>query len=351
MSKIFSGKNLNNVTQKQGATFKRAVAHSFSRLDRRFRAHDGWLLGDKIYIENLYEDKNEEKISSDIIEMLEDVEIIFSLLDDKNLSEKNQFSIIDTLINAGTNEPDKKKPIDSAYFSGFIDEKKGGNLWFKREVLVKEVIHILGDYYGATDLNDTEIDKNRGLHEPTLSLATHYGFFPTPIEVAHWIITKAELTNEPEFHQLTVLEPSAGLGNLAKLAVDAGCIVDCIEVHTERCLELENTQLFRHIINADFITIEPNQEKLYDRIIMNPPFEGERDIDHVVHALKFLKSNGLLVSIMSPGTEFRNQRKSKEFRALMKSLNAKWIDLPEDSFVSVGSHSNTILLKVWKDGR
>ncbi|OTA18285.1 hypothetical protein Xvie_00104 [Xenorhabdus vietnamensis] len=352
MNKFFSDASLKCLTEEHEMAFKKVVAHCFSLLDRRFRTHDGWVLGDNIDIKNLSGIRNEEKIASDLKQVLEDIEAIFLLLDGKNLSEKNRFNIIDALIKALNNEQiNTRKTIDSEYLSGYIDEKRRCKLWFKREDLVKEVICLLGDYYGAPDFESTSINENRGLHEPTLSLATDYGFFPTPIEVAHLVIAEAEIIHTQGSHCLTVLEPSAGLGNLAKLAVDAGGIVDCIEVHAERCIELENTQLFRHVINADFITVEPTQGALYDRIIMNPPFEGERDIDHIVHALKFLKNDGLLVSIMSPGTEFRNRTKSKEFRTLMKSLNAKWTDLPDDSFASVGSHSNTILLKVWKDGR
>ena len=44
------------------------------------------------------------------------------------------------------------------------------------------------------------------------------------------------------------------------------------------------------------------------------PFDLERDIDHVTHALKFLKSDGYLTAIMSAGTEFRETKKAKAFR-------------------------------------
>ena len=77
----------------------------------------------------------------------------------------------------------------------------------------------------------------------------------------------------------------------------------------------------------------------------------ERDIDHVMHALKFLKPEGCLIAIMSAGTEFRETRKSIAFRELMDKMGAKWRDLPAGSFASVGTYCNTIMLRVWKDGR
>ncbi|MGJ0629652.1 DUF4942 domain-containing protein [Xenorhabdus bovienii] len=355
MSKFFSDESIKSIkhpTSEHGMLFKQAVARSFSHLDRRFRAHDGWVPGGSIYMPNLLGVRNEWDLDPIYRQDLTDIETIFSLLDGKDPPENNMLSITDALIDAGNNFQGRaEKWVDSKYIVMKINEKRECNIWFKRDDLVEEITHLIGDYYGVPDLVNAGIGESCGLYEPTLSLARDYGFFPTPIEVGQRVIAEAEISHLSGSHRLSVLEPSAGLGNLAKLAVEAGGIVDCIEVHAERCVELENSRLFRRIMNTDFISIEPNLETLYDRIIMNPPFEDERDIDHVVHALKFLKSDGLLVSIMSPGTEFRQRRKSGEFRDLMKSLNAQWSDLPEDAFASVGSHSNTILLKVWKDGR
>ena len=77
--------------------------------------------------------------------------------------------------------------------------------------------------------------------------------------------------------------------------------------------------------------------------IMNPPFNLERDIDHVMHALEFLKTDGYLIAIMSAGTEFRETAKSRAFRDRMKNLHAQWKDLPPESFSSVGTYVNARL--------
>ena len=74
------------------------------------------------------------------------------------------------------------------------------------------------------------------------------------------------------------------------------------------------------MIRGDFLHLKPDPENLYDRVVMNPPFDRERDIDHVIHALKFLAPEGVLVAIMSAGTEFRETRKSVAFRELMLSF-------------------------------
>ena len=103
------------------------------------------------------------------------------------------------------------------------------------------------------------------------------------------------------------------------------------------------------MLSGDFLRVQPAAN--YDRVVMNPPFDRERDIDHVMHALKFLKPDGCLIAIMSAGTEFRETRKSVAFRELMDKMGAKWRDLPPGSFASVGTNCNTIMLRVWKDGR
>src|SRR3546814_17210511 len=87
--------------------------------------------------------------------------------------------------------------------------------------------------------------------------------------------------------------------------------------------------------------IEPETTGLFDRIVMNPPFDRLRDIDHVVHALKFLKPNGRLVPIMSAGTEFRSDRKSVEFRQLLEDIGANWHDLPPGSLAECGTNVKT----------
>ena len=71
----------------------------------------------------------------------------------------------------------------------------------------------------------------------------------------------------------------------------------------------------------------------------------------IMHAMKFLKEDGFLISIMSAGTDFRETKKANAFRALMRSMNATYHDLAPGSFASVGNYVNTIVLQFWKDGR
>lgn len=113
-------------------------------------------------------------------------------------------------------------------------------------------------------------------------------FFPTPRKIVEQMIELAGL--EPG---MTVLEPSAGKGDIARAVIKAGCSVSCVEM---------NYSLFEHIREQgftvqcrDFLTMEPGD--LFERVLMNPPFERGVDENHVRHAFTFLKPGGRLVAI------------------------------------------------------
>jgi type I restriction-modification system DNA methylase subunit len=244
---------------------------------------------------------------------------------------------------------------------------KNGNLhiWLRRDDLVDRVNQLLGEYYGAPIPEERQPDET-DLFKPKTALAKNYGFYPTPSDTAETVVGQVPLYRGKDGPPLKILEPSAGTGNLARLLAQPQVekdwhnggserpyrhIVDCVEVHPERAKLLKREGLYRQVINADFLALQPDPNNLYDRIAMNPPFDRERDIDHVMHALKFLKPDGFLVSIMSAGTEFRETKKATQFRALMEQKHAQWQDLPAGSFSSVGTNINTLILRLWNNGR
>ncbi|TIR63555.1 MAG: hypothetical protein E5X28_01220 [Mesorhizobium sp.] len=176
--------------------------------------------------------------------------------------------------------------------------------------------------------------------------------------------------------RLRILEPSAGTGNLARRCLSSiddfadhygygdeartdrwrkeyrfDNQVDCVELQPALAAALEAQRIYRKVYATDFLALRPAVTGKYDRIIMNPPFDMERDIDHVVHALDFLEDGGCLAAIMSAGTEFRETRKAIAFRVLIEKLNGQFRYLPHGSFAEVGTYVNTVTVKLWKDGR
>lgn len=167
-----------------------------------------------------------------------------------------------------------------------------------------------------------------------------FNYFPSPPAVVARLIELAGL------HEgMTILEPSAGRGAIALACVEAtGGEVDCYELMEANFWELEKTGQFRKVINSDFLAVSPFPE--YDRVCMNPPFAKQADIRHVVHALKFLKPGGKLISVMSASVGFRENRLTNEFRDLITERGGSIEALPEGAFKESGTMVRTVIVTI-----
>lgn len=84
---------------------------------------------------------------------------------------------------------------------------------------------------------------------------------------------------------------------------------------------------------------------------MNPPFAGQDDVRHVMHAFGFLRRNGRLVAIMSAGILFRTNKLTTAFRDLVADRGGAIEPLPEGSFRSSGTSVNTCIVTIVAGGR
>lgn len=162
------------------------------------------------------------------------------------------------------------------------------------------------------------------------------GYFPTPRPIAERLIELADI--QPG---MRVLEPSAGTGNIATL-IPGGCIVHCYE------LQEKHVQMVRakglSCVPADFLTIDP--QPIFDRVVMNPPFAKQDDIKHVNHALEFLKPDGTLVSVMSAGVMFRENKLTKDFRALVERRGGEFEEIPDGAFRESGTMVRAVIVRI-----
>lgn len=178
------------------------------------------------------------------------------------------------------------------------------------------------------------------------------GYFPTPPELVNRMIELAELES-----QHTVFEPSAGQGHI----LDGICEETDIEpIEFCVCETLpENIAILKEkgyigegMIEPDFFDYAKFcHEKTisFERILMNPPFEKQADIDHVTKAFELLADGGILVAIMSTGVTFRNNKKTVAFRENILDKHAVLLeDNPEGAFKSSGTMVNTIIVKLVK---
>ncbi len=171
-----------------------------------------------------------------------------------------------------------------------------------------------------------------------------YNYFPSPKAVVDRLVYLANIKDE-----MVVLEPSAGRGAIVKGVISAASKV-MVDMH-----EL-NAANYALLLSADFplsgIAPEPadfltaNPKPVYDRVVMNPPFMKQADIKHVLHALKFLKDGGILVSVMSAGVTFRENKLTSEFRELVAERGGYFEELPDGSFKDSGTMVNTVIVVI-----
>lgn len=161
-------------------------------------------------------------------------------------------------------------------------------------------------------------------------------FFETPPPVVERMIEEADI--QPG---MSVLEPSAGRGGIAdRLPGDVAITV------AERSSTLRD-ELQRKGYQPLLDGLEV--QGTFDRIIMNPPFEANADIDHARHAFdRNLKPGGRLVAIVGAGAFQRQGKKEQAFRDWLDALGASYEPLPDDTFKRSGTLARSYLVVVDK---
>lgn len=182
-----------------------------------------------------------------------------------------------------------------------------------------------------------------------ISTPQELGYFPTPRPIVEKITTYAGLQAEEgvDGPGLSVLEPSAGEGAIADLIpFEFGNTL--VEIHPKRAEILKGKFPAFHVECADFLTWKPGEHtpKMFDRIVMNPPFAKQDDIRHVNRALEFLAPRGILVSVMASGVIFRENSLAREFRALVQRRGGEFEELPEAAFKESGTMVRTIVVTI-----
>ena len=193
----------------------------------------------------------------------------------------------------------------------------------------KEKAHV----FDSSPTERLEVVINSGMLDSKIKT----GYFPTPPEVVEIMIELLELQTDD-----VILEPSAGQGHIADYLPKDKLLLGEILPENRQILKEKG---YDNIAFTDFLKYEFTG---VNKIIMNPPFERQADIDHVLHAYKYLNKDGILVSVMSSGVLFRNNLKTKKFREEMLN-NAHIVRLPEKSFKSSGTNVNAILIKIRKN--
>ena len=168
-----------------------------------------------------------------------------------------------------------------------------------------------------------------------------FQFFETPKELAQKLCDMAEITSD-----CSVLEPSVGKGRIADEIIKRNPKdLRCYEINKD--LEKFLSEKEYSVNFGDFLTAS-EEEINADRIVMNPPFSKQQDIDHVYKAFEVLNPDGILVSVMSTSHTYRTNRKSELFRDFLEMTGAEVEILPEGTFKESGTMVRSCVVKIRK---
>jgi len=170
-----------------------------------------------------------------------------------------------------------------------------------------------------------------------------FNFFPSPPAVVERLMELADVRQG-----MRVLEPSAGKGAIAYACADAGATVDCYELMEANFVALAGDMRLGFVRHMDFLAQAP--EANYERVVMNPPFAKQADIKHVLHALRFLKPGGLLVSVMAGSVVFRDNKLTQDFRDLIRERGGDIEALPEGAFKASGTMVRSVIVTIPDEG-
>lgn len=174
------------------------------------------------------------------------------------------------------------------------------------------------------------------------NLQQEYQFFETPAEVADWLVMLAGGIHEND----TVLEPSAGRGALIK-AIHRACPSVTVE-----CYELmpENREFLHSLDNVIILDEDFTKDSVgsYTKIIANPPFSNNQDIEHVRIMYKLLEKGGTLAAITSSHWKIASEKKCVDFRNWLEEVHGEVFEIGAGEFKESGTSISTMAVVIRK---
>lgn len=176
--------------------------------------------------------------------------------------------------------------------------------------------------------------------------------FPTPPAVATRMVHLAEPSA-----LCRVLEPSAGTGRIMDAILADGDPGHLVAIEKDPELAAALVEKYAHgpcrtVLCGDFLSYAPGKTMSFACILMNPPFERCADIEHITHALKFLRPCGRLVAICAAGPKQREAFCHQPEKYLVKPGGTctphpwvtMWETLPSKTFAKEGTNIETAMV-------
>ena len=144
----------------------------------------------------------------------------------------------------------------------------------------------------------------------------------------------------------SMLKPSAGRGALIK-AIHRACPSVTVE-----CYELmpENREFLHTLNNVILLDEDFTKDSVghYTKIIANPPFSGNQDIEHVRLMYDRLEEGGTLAAITSQHWKFASEKKCIDFRNWLKEVHGEVFEISAGEFKESGTTVSTMAVVIKK---
>lgn len=186
-----------------------------------------------------------------------------------------------------------------------------------------------------------KISGNSGEIPEKVNLKKEFQFFPTPKEIVDYIVDLADIKDND-----IILEPSAGQGAIIEgiLRKNKNANIFAIEL-MELNSDILNKKGFNHE-KGNFLLI-PNQP-IYTKIIANPPFSKNQDIDHVYRMWECLAVGGRIITITSKHWIDSKNKKETEFKNWLNVVGAEQIEIEKGAFKESGTNISSLILIIDK---
>lgn len=189
--------------------------------------------------------------------------------------------------------------------------------------------------------NDAKPYIDRLMDGGSLNIKKEFQFFATPAKLAQIMVKIADVNNYQ-----TILEPSAGQGAIIK------AVKDVCDTNVDYCELMDiNAKILQKmsgctLISEDFLKL--GRFGYYDRIIANPPFNKNQDIEHIKLMFKHLKTGGRIVTIASNSWRTGSQKKQVDFRNWLDEIGAVIEDIESGTFKESGTNIATCMIIIDK---
>lgn len=176
------------------------------------------------------------------------------------------------------------------------------------------------------------------------NLKKEFQFFGTPDDVADFLVELADIKDTDD-----VLEPEAGQAAIVR-AINR--VLPNKKVYCYELMPINQTILRKNenviFCGEDFLAPDENKPFQFHKIIANPPFSKNQDIDHIREMYANCAKNGRIVSVASKHWQTSSNKKETDFREWLNELNANVHELDRGKFKESGTMISTCIIVIDK---